>query len=84
MGALGHEHEVIYNLDMNTNWYRYSRIFGRGWSELVTGGEYPIMKVLDTDFSSPNERVLLMGRYGSWKRGYLSHDAYFDTMEAFS
>jgi len=76
--------QVIYNIDEQVNWYRYSNVLGNEWTEVVEGGEFSIPKIIDTDFHSPDERIILQGRYGKWDRKFLAHHAYYETLRRFS
>lgn len=69
--------QVIYNVDLDINWYRYSKVFGVEWTEVKRNGEFTIKKVINTDFTPPDERVVLLGRWGSWNRKFLAHHAYY-------
>lgn len=80
---------VVYNVNMKSPWYRASRIFGEENMELArpfpTGSK--TYKIFDTDFVLPEEyqgKLLLMGRYGTWKRSYLAHHAYYETLRRFA
>ena len=74
------DNQVVYNVEPDTNWYRYSRVFGAEWTEVRSGGDFIIRKVVDTDFHSPDERVVLLGRWGSWNRKFLAHHSYYETL----
>ena len=77
------ENFVIYNLDKEDAWYRYSKIFGVEWAEVVEGGDFTIKKVVDTDFESPYDNIILLGRWGQWKRKFLAHHAYYEIKRRF-
>ena len=74
------ENQVVYNIEQEVNWYRYSRVFGVQWTEVRTGGEFTIKKVVDTDFTSPDDRLVLLGRWGSWNRKFLAHHSYYEIL----
>lgn len=78
------DNQVIYNIDDNDNWYRYSNVLGNEWTEVIEGGDFTIPKIFTTDFESPDERIILQGRYGKWDRKFLAHDAYYETIRRFS
>lgn len=75
--------QVIYNIDEQVNWYRYSNVLGNEWTEVVEGGDFTIPKIVTTDFQSPDERIILQGRYGKWDRKFLAHHAYYETLRRF-
>lgn len=75
----GHN-KVVYNIDLEDNWYRYSNVFGVEWTEVKEGGEFFIKKIVSTDFVSPFEDLELLGRWGAWDRKFLAHDAYYETI----
>ena len=75
--------QVIYNIDEQVNWYRYSNVLGNEWTEVVEGGDFTISKIITTDFRSPDERIILQGRYGKWDRKFLAHHAYHETIRRF-
>lgn len=74
---------VIYNVDKRVKWYRYSNILGVEWTEVTEGGDFTISKVVTTDFHPPDERVILMGRWGAWDKTFLAHQAYEYTIRRF-
>ena len=75
--------QVIYNIDEQVNWYRYSNVLGNEWTEVIEGGDFTIPKIITTDFQSPDERIILQGRYGKWDRKFLAHHAYYETIRRF-
>lgn len=85
-GTTVHENQVVYNVAPESNWHRYSKVYGTEWCELVQGGDRTITKVVTTDFQQPDDeadRVILIGRYGRWQADYLAHQAYYDVLEQF-
>lgn len=63
-------------------WYRQSRI--KGWEntefpdDKKPGGKsWHVEKPVDTDCDCKPD-VLRLGRYGAWRKGVLSHEAYYD------
>jgi hypothetical protein len=68
-------------------WYRASRIFGHATLEWSQQGDLPldlrvsaVKKPLKTDCDCwPG--VVRLGRYGKWRKGYLVHQVYQDTLE---
>lgn len=84
------ENTVVYNGDPEDHWYRAAWVFGKGTVEypFVTGEDPPdipnfwkIMKPIDTDCDCWDGYMLRVGRFGEWKKGVLSHHAYFKTLE---
>jgi hypothetical protein len=80
------ENTVICNGEDHPSWYRMSNIFGRRTVEWPHDIMPPIhhaevLKPLGTNCDCwPG--VLRVGRYGRWEKGVLTHDAYFDVLEA--
>lgn len=84
------ENFVIYNgMENSENWYRTSRIFGHESTEHVHPNS-PTRIFADVGFKvvgndcdcHPN--VVFAGRMGKWEAGVLTHNAYEDTVAAFS
>jgi hypothetical protein len=78
------DHLVVYNVNPSVKWARYSKVFGREWTEYTTQleGAKELFKVVTTDFKQPDTdraKVKLIGRWGKWQRGYLMHQAYYET-----
>lgn len=80
---------VICNGDPEVSWYRQSNIYGYRtveWPEDARiNEEHPVARVekpIDTDCDCFANSIVRAGRYGRWEKGYLSHQAYFETMEA--
>lgn len=80
---------VICNGWPDTGWYRASNIFGYGTVEWAlpkkppVSGASQVTKPLSTDCNCwPT--IKHVGRYGQWKKGVLSHSAFFDTREMLS
>lgn len=85
------DNHICYDGTPNVSWYRTSRIFGVGsteWSssapaKLPYEGEIrKISKPLQTDCNCFNGHVLFTGRYGEWRKGVLTHEAFTATKEA--
>lgn len=77
-----HENWVIYSGEHEINWYRKSNVFGHVTIEYpFEEGEEPpnrawfIRKPLWTNCDCWPD-VLRVGRYGEWRKGILTHDAY--------
>lgn len=77
---------VICNGDETPSWYRLSRIFGHTTIEWPEGTTVPIptastvIKPLDHNCDCFPE-VMNVGRYGSWRKGVLSHTAFQQVYE---
>lgn len=84
--GLGLEHAkqniVVYNTDCKYSWYRYSRINGCEWTEMLLGGDFVVTKVMGCNVKSFHENLILSGRYGTWQRGVLAHESYYQIKEA--
>jgi hypothetical protein len=75
---------MIYNGDLDTPWYRYAQLDGiRSWEY---GGDYgkvpwtdngfiPGTKPLHTDCDC-HPKLIRAGRFGTWRKGVLTHHAY--------
>lgn len=77
------EHFTVYNVREDENWYRASRVFGEECTEVKAGGDFQILKIKDGNFRNNIPNLHLAGRYGTWRRGYLVHDAYYTVKEFF-
>lgn len=76
---------IVYNVDRDVNWSRYSRICGVEQTELVHWEpDCNVVTKVDgkSDFVPEHKNVLLMGRYGAWESTYMAHQAYYDTIKA--
>lgn len=77
---------IVCNGDPAVPWYRASHVFGHGtveWPENATPprGASRVNKPIQTTCRC-NPGVYRVGRYGKWKKGVLSHTAYFDAFNA--
>lgn len=75
---------VIYNLNHKHDWYRYSRVNGIEMTEYIAGVrgvDGKITKIISDGSTSVYDlkNTKLVGRYGKWQRGYLAHEAYYET-----
>ena len=77
------ENFSMYNVGERDHWCRASRVFGQEYTESATSGEQMIYKVIDGIFENPFDNMMLVGRYGAWKRNYLAHMAYYDVKRVF-
>lgn len=75
-----HQNVVIYNIDYDDHWYRYSHINGTTWTESREIGEICVKKVVSTNYRSDHENLHLIGRLGAWNKKWLAHDSYYETM----
>lgn len=76
---------VVCNGNPEPSWYRLSNIFGMKtveWPEIVKPplSHATIVKPVDTNCNCWPFMTRL-GRYGTWTKGVLSHQAYFDTFD---
>jgi hypothetical protein len=84
----GMDNTIVYDGTPNVSWYRTSRIFGVGgtewgesakelklWTPTIT-----VKKPLRTDCHCWYGRVLFAGRFGTWRKGVLAHEAYSDVL----
>lgn len=92
------ESSVLCNGEPDTPWYRQSRIYGYGtveWPSSAKGmytsvpGAPPVevaivRKPISTTCDCYANSIVRVGRYGCWQKGYLSHQAYYETLEALS
>lgn len=72
---------VVYNTDMDYDWYRYSCINGLEWTEGLVKGDHSIIKPIEPEFKNPYPNLLLTGRWGKWKRGVLAHESYYEVKQ---
>lgn len=78
------ENEILCDGTRDVGWYRTSKVFGyrsvewpvRGEKRPPISGLSLINKPLRTDCDCFSNRVLKVGRYGTWTKGVLSHTAY--------
>ena len=80
------EDTVICNGDPLTSWYRLSRVFEHTTVEWpLSIGKPPVntaavvRKPTYHACDCWTDKLFCVGRYGSWQKGVLSHEAYFDT-----
>lgn len=76
---------IVCNGEKSPRWYRHSVVFGYETFEWPGGGKPPISGVVPwskpishgcTCWPWPESRLLNVGRYGAWRKGYLVHHAY--------
>lgn len=77
---------VICNGDPAPSWYRASNVFGYNTCEWPGGTKPPldvaeVIKPIKTDCDC-QPGVLRIGRYGTWTKGVLSHEAYTTVRKA--
>lgn len=76
---------IVYNVDKEVNWYRYSRILGIEQTELMKpDSSCKVVKKVEgkSYFEPKHDNVVLLGRYGAWDSTYMAHQAYYDTLKA--
>lgn len=78
---------VVCNGDDNPSWYRLSNVYGHTTVEWPQG-VHKVPVATAASVRKPTQHscdcwpdIFCVGRYGAWKKGVLSHDAYFDTMQ---
>jgi hypothetical protein len=77
---------IVYNGRMEEHWYRASRIFGKDAIEttkpMADSGWMYGHKPIETDCDCHDSvRFHRVGRFGCWKKGVLSHHAFWDTVK---
>lgn len=79
---------VVCNGEKSPGWYRASNVFGYrtaewpGYRKPPVDGVALVKKPIATNCNCfGGGRVLRVGRYGTWTKGQLSHDAYYDTKD---
>jgi hypothetical protein len=71
----------------DVSWYRASNVFGHATVEWAREDKPPVenvsrvVKPISTNCTC-HQGLIRVGRYGEWKKGVLSHEAYFRTLEA--
>ena len=82
---------ILYDGTKNVSWYRTSNINGVGsteWGEGAPPALYrdeeiiTIKKPIVNDCNCFEDHVMFAGRYGEWRKGVLSHDAYEKVSDA--
>ena len=75
------ENIIVYNVDPDSPWTRYSRVDGVEQTEYLRPVE-GIHRVVKVDgkakFYNHQHNVLLVGRYGKWDSTYMAHMSYYD------
>lgn len=76
---------VVCSGERDVSWYRMSRVFGYTTVEWSIDCKPPlnvsaVKKPLSTNCDCRPE-IVRLGRYGKWKKGVLSHEAYYETHE---
>jgi hypothetical protein len=80
---------VLCNGEPDVGWYRTANVFGYRTAEWPAFHRPPyegvaeVVKPLNTTCDC-QERVIRVGRYGRWKKGVLSHEAFDDLMEQYA
>lgn len=86
LGNLPDNH-VVYDGTPDRSWYRCSKLFGIGgteWSGVNPPYAAPIKvaKPLRTNCDCYADKILKLGRYGTWRKGVLTHDAFMEATRA--
>jgi len=82
---------VICNGTQERGWYRASNVFGYKTAEWPDGAKPPIENIAaiekpigtNCDCWTDNKSFMRAGRYGTWTKGVLSHQAYSEIMEVY-
>lgn len=83
----GVENLVVYNVDPEVPWYRYSRVFGRETTEYAQQVDNSILvkKVANVvDWRHNDHRIILAGRTAEWNKNRLAHEVYYNILSMFS
>jgi hypothetical protein len=72
---------VVYDVSPGSQVYRYGRVFGQFFVEstsMVSDNSVKVVKVIEADNTKIDfpDNVLPIGRYSTWWKGMLAHDAY--------
>jgi hypothetical protein len=79
--------EVICNGEPSPSWYRAANVFGHKTIEWPHDQKPPVSnvaeveKVIDTDCDCLQPTVWKAGRLGAWNKRWLSHHAYYTTLD---
>lgn len=81
------DNTIVYDGTEERSWYRCSRLFGLGgteWSGIVPpyGSVIKVAKPLRTSCDCYSDKVVRLGRYGTWTKGVLTHDAFLEAYRA--
>lgn len=74
---------IVYNVDPEEDWTRFSRIGGVEQTEWMHDheGAHSAIKVDGTIDWAGHSNVILLGRYGAWDAEFMAHDAYYKTKD---
>jgi len=86
MASVDNHDSVVYNGDSDYSWYRASHLFGVGSTEYGQDATTPLQtfevaKPISTNCRCYDNQVMRTGRYGTWTKGVLSHQAFTDTIK---
>lgn len=78
---------IWYDGTKDRSWYRQSKLFGTGGTEYpiqISPPVQPLIHARKPIWTNCNcfPKVIRLGRYGQWKKGVLTHDAFFGAAEA--
>lgn len=79
------ENIIVYNVNQDADWVRYSRVDGIEQTEYLrpVEGAHKVVKVDGkAKFYNHHSNVLLIGRYGKWDSTYMAHMSYYDTLSS--
>lgn len=80
---------VVCNGEPDVGWYRSANVFGRSTTEWPGKRKPPVegvalvTKPLKTNCDCHPD-IMRVGRFGRWKKGVLSHEAYFECVKLFN
>ncbi len=77
VGFMFNKNLVVYNIDLDVDWYRFSLINGTTWTESRECGEISVNKVVSTNYKPKEDNLHLIGRLGAWNKKWLAHDSYY-------
>lgn len=89
------DNTVIYNGDPEYSWARASNIDGQEWTEWGDGSQaIPVDEEAQIRFAKPvahtckcwdnEEKLMFAGRFGTWSKGKLVDDAFYDVVRSLS
>lgn len=81
------DNTIWYDGTRDRSWYRQSRLFGVGGTEYPIQVSPPVKPLVHGRKPIWNNcncfpKVVRLGRFGQWKKGVLTHDAFFGAAEA--
>lgn len=76
------DNTIVYHGGEEQQWYRQSKLFGVGGTEYGSHAMMPALPTIKISKPVRNDcscfpEVIRIGRYGEWRKGVLTHDAFF-------